>query len=344
MNNRTHHGMWVAGLTAACLLLGSSLGAAAHDNDQGKGKAFPKIIYTPNGSAPEGFTIGKGTTAYNGSLDGSIYKVDLRTGKGEVLVDKDPNADVANGTCLVLGMRVDPRTNYLFVAGCDGGNAYVYDADSGALIMEYQLAEPGLSIINDLAVTRDAVYFTDSAQPFLYRLPLSKNGELPLDAGAATAIRLPDVFAIDPADFCCGANGIVATPNGKALIVGHSLLARLYRVDPSTGDAEEIYVDGSLDGFLDGIAMKGRTLYIMTPYDPAPEDRIQVVRLDKGMRSGKLSGTITDPDLDAVASGAILGNSLYVNNARYSEFPGGDTPYWITKLRISGGHASHRNH
>jgi hypothetical protein len=297
-------------------------------------KPFPKKIYTPSGSGPEGFTIGTGTTAYNGSLDGSIYKVNLRTGQGVVLVERDPNADIANGTCHILGMRFDPRTNYLFVAGCDSGSAYVFDADSGALIMAYQLSTSGMSIINDLAVTRDAVYFTDSAQPFIYRLPLSDNGQIPLDAGAASAIPLPDVFAIDPDDFCCGANGIVATPDGRTLIVGHSLLAQLYRVDPSTGDVEEIYVDGPLDGFLDGIAMKGHTLYIMTPSGPAPESRIQVVELDKDMLSGKLTKTVTDPDLDDVASGAIFGNSLYVNNARYSQYPGGDTEYWITKLKL----------
>ncbi|MDH3568435.1 MAG: hypothetical protein OEM61_13915, partial [Desulfobacteraceae bacterium] len=102
--NRTSSTLLAAALIA--LVLPAATVSAAD-------KPFPKISYTPSGSAPEGFTIGKGTTAYNGSLDGSIYKLDLRTGQGQVLVDKDPNADVANGTCLVLGMRVDPRTNYL---------------------------------------------------------------------------------------------------------------------------------------------------------------------------------------------------------------------------------------
>lgn len=295
------------------------------------GKPFPKKIFTPSGSAPEGFAIGKGTTAYNGSLDGSIYKLDLRTGRGSVLVPvQDP--DVANGACVVLGMRVDPRTNYLFAAGCASGNAYVYDADTGALIMEYQLGVPGQSIINDLAITKDAVYFTDSALPFLYRLPLSRNGGLPLFAGAATAIPLPAEFAIDPADFCCGANGIVAMPDGKTLVIGHSLLAKLYRVDLATNGVDAIAIDPPLDGFLDGIAMKGRNLYVMTPYDPNPVDRIQVVKLKRDGLSGRPLRTITDPDTDAVASGAIFRNFLYVNNARYSEFPGGDTEYWITKI------------
>ena len=61
---------------------------------------------------------------------------------------------------------------------------------------------------------------------------------------------------------------------------------------------------------------------------------IQVVGLDKDMLTGKLLGVIRDPDLDAVASGAFFGNSLYVNNARYNTYPEFDTEYWITKLSI----------
>ena len=91
----------------------------------------PDIIFTLNGSQSEGFAIGSGTTAYNSSPDGSIYKMDLATGVGEVLV---PVVDPEN--CTKLGMRVDPRTNYLFVAGCLSGGAFVFDADDGTLIME----------------------------------------------------------------------------------------------------------------------------------------------------------------------------------------------------------------
>ncbi len=295
-------------------------------------KPFPTRVYTLDASASEGFAIGKGSTAYNSSPDGSIYKVDLRSGQGEVLVEVQDPLD-----CFKLGMRVDDRTNYLFVAGCVYGNAYVYEADTGALIMEYQLNTSGeFGIVNDLTITKDAVYFTDSFRPVLYRLPLSRDGAIPLNAGAATEIPLPDEF-INNDPFCCTGNGIVSTPNGKTLIIGHSNLARLYRLDTASGDVDEIVVDGPLTGFLDGIAMQGDMLYIMTPYDfpgpPVSIDRIQVVELDKGYLSGALVKTITDPsNLDGVASGAIVGNSLYVNNARYVVAfpPPPDTPFWVT--------------
>jgi hypothetical protein len=299
-------------------------------------KPFPTRVPVLDASASEGFAIGKGPTAYNSSPDGSIYKVDLRSGEGEVLVPIQDPFD-----CQKLGMRVDDRTNYLFVAGCIYGNAFVFDADNGALVMEYQLNNsPEFGIVNDLTITKDAVYFTDSFRPVLYRLPLARNGSIPGDAGAATEIPLPPEF-LNSDPFCCAGNGIVSTPNGKTLIIGHSNLARLYKMDVASGDISQIAVDGPLSGFLDGLAMQGSTVYIMTPYDfpgpPVSIDRIQVVELDKGYGSGTLVDTLTDPDnLDGVASGAIFGGSLYVNNARYATpFPlPPNTPFWVTKLRI----------
>jgi len=295
---------------------------------QARGKAFAKTVPALTGAPPEGFAIGKGMTAYNGSVDGSIYRSDLRSGRGEVLIDAFEAWTPS--TCRLLGMRVDPRTNYLFAAGCFWGNSRVYDADTGALIMEYQLDSSGGSVINDLAITKDGVYFTDFAQPFLYRLPLSRNGGLP-DADAAVSIPLTG-------DFGTGvSNGIVATPDGTTLIIGDSFRSKLFRVDPMTGDAKEIVVDPPLSGFLDGIAMRGKTLYIMTPYnlgDPEDIDRIQVVELDNDLLSGSLVGKITDPDLDGVASGALFGSSLYVNNSRYRTFPQPDTEYSLIRLDV----------
>lgn len=316
----------ILAIAAMTVLVLTALSVSAGD------KPFPKKVPALFGSLPEGFAIGRGATAFNGSVLGSIYKVDLRSGQGEILVESEPELG-----CSKLGMRVDPRTNYLFVAGCEGGNAYVFDADNGALIMEYEMplpagSEGGYQIVNDLAITKDAVYFTDSHQPLIYRLPLSRNGGLPA-AGAATAIELiGDFVNIPPEQGCCGANGIVATPNGKTLIIGHSNFSQLFRVEPSTGYADEIGVISPLTGFLDGLVLHNRTVYVLTPGDAQPDDMVQVVTLDKDMLTGEMSGIITDPDMDGVASGALFGNSLYVNNARYAaEYP---SEQWITKLNI----------
>jgi sugar lactone lactonase YvrE len=305
------------------------------------GKAFPKIVPTLDGSPPEGFTIGKGSTAYNGGIDGAIYKVNLRNGEGEVLVEAEPDFDVFAGDCFKLGMRVDKRSNYLFVAGCINGDAYVFDADSGEEIMKYQLDDSDSTVINDIAITQDAVYFTDFGQPFIYSLPLSKNGRIPAGQDAATAIPLTGDFEVGDNDFGAFANGIVATPDGKTLIVGNSGTSKIFRVDPTTGHADEIIVSPPLvgfpAGFQDALVLHDGLLYILTPDATdtfPPVDRVQVVALAEDMLTGTLVGSIIDSDMDGVASGAFHGDSLYVNNARYWDFPGLPTEYWITKLNI----------
>jgi hypothetical protein len=303
------------------------------------GKSFAKIVPALDGAPPEGFTIGKGTTAYNGGIDGSIYKVNLRNGQGETLVEAEPDFDVFAGDCYKLGMRVDPRSNYLFVAGCINGDAYVFDADSGEEIMKYQLDDSGFSVINDIAITRDAVYFTDFGQAFIYRLPLSKNGRIPAGEDAATAIPLTGDFEVGDNLIGAFANGIVATPDGETLIIGHSGSSKIFNVDPTTGHADEIIFDppllGLLEGsFLDGIVLYEGVLFILSPGETAAGDLVQVVELDEDMLTGSLVGTIADSDMDGVASGAMHGDSLYVNNARYSDFPGLPTEYWVTKLNI----------
>jgi len=302
-------------------------------------KPFAKIVPALAGAPPEGFTIGKGHTAYNGSIDGSIYKMNLRNGQGEILVPAEPGFDVFAGDCYKLGMRVDPRSNYLFVAGCINGDAYVFDADTGEEIEKYQLDDSGYSVINDIAVTVDSVYFTDFGQPFIYRLPLTKNGRIPKDADAATAIPLTGDFETGDNLIGAFANGIVATPDGKTLIVGNSGSSKIFKVDPATGHADEIIVSpplaGLLDGsFLDGIVMYDGTLFILSPGDTPDLDTVQVVLLADDMLTGTLVGKIVDPDMDGVASGAMHGDSLYVNNARYLDFPGLPTEYWVTKLNI----------
>ncbi len=274
-------------------------------------KPFPTVVPALEYSQPEGFAIGKGHTAYNGSVDGSIYKVDLRSGQGAVLnPDEIPNPL----DCSKLGMRVDSRTNNLFVAGCVYENLLVYNADTGEVKAEYQLGPVFESLVNDLTITNDAVYVTDSFQPLIYRLPLASNGGLPPDADGVTTIALPAEFQMDfENDFCCGGNGIVATPDGKTLIIGHSLLSALYRVDPATGEVTEIEVSPPLTGFLDGLVLHNRTLYIMNP----DLELVQVVELDKEMLTGEFVGTIYNSNMNGVASGALFGASLYVNNAHY---------------------------
>src|SRR6266545_4608216 len=171
--------------------------------------AYPKTIPLPNGFAPEGIATSANTFYVGSKINGAIYRGDLRTGQGSVLVA--PQAGRIAG-----GMKVDQRDR-LFVAGGSTGKAFVYDAKTGAEIAVYQLGASPPTFVNDVIVTRTGAWFTDSLRPVLYRVPIAPNGEL----GIAETLPLtgdfdfaePGVIPLPDRE-----NGIDATPDGKTLV------------------------------------------------------------------------------------------------------------------------------
>ena len=283
-----------------------------------KDETFPKIIPLPNGFQPEGIVVGHGANLYAGSLaSGAIYRADLRTGEGALLVPAQPGR-------VAVGLDFDRRTNFLFVAGGPTGAAYVYDANTGASEAAYHLTGAG-TFVNDAIVTREAVYFTDSFRPVLYRLPLLAGGKLP-DQSAVKDIPLSGDFVFVPGAF--NANGIEATPNGKSLIVVNSARGELYRVDPATGHATLIDLGGGSVPSGDGLLLDGHTLYVVQNF----LNQIAVVRLDPGFASGEVVGTITDPNFRIPATIAGFGDRAYVVNARFNVSPTPDTEYEVVQV------------
>src|SRR6266545_4488383 len=162
-------------MTAGLLVPAGAATAAAPATAPAGHDRFPTTIALPLGFPPEGIAIG-GTFAYFGSrLDGSIYRADLRTGAGRII---SPGPGTPS-----LGLKID-RRGRLFVAGGTGADARVIDARTGAVLARYPLISPGF--VNDVVLTRDAAWFTDSANPVLYKLTFGRHGALP-----ATATRLP---------------------------------------------------------------------------------------------------------------------------------------------------------
>ncbi|GAA2800450.1 SMP-30/gluconolactonase/LRE family protein [Crossiella cryophila] len=272
---------------------------------------FPTEFALPNGFQPEGVAIG-GASAYFGSrVDGSIYKVDLASGKGTVF-SKGPGTPS-------LGLKTDWRGR-LFVSGGTGGDARVVDTRTGKVLASYAFAEAGKSFINDVVLTPGAAYFTDSRNPALYRLPLGRDGALPA-ADKFTKIPLTGDFA--QVGEGVNANGLVTTPAGDALLVVQSNTGKLFRVDPRTGVARTVDLGGALLTNGDGLLRDGRTLYVV-------QNRLNVVtefKLAADGGSGKLTRSITDPRFDVPATVAQFGHRLYLPNARFTTPPTPTTPY-----------------
>jgi sugar lactone lactonase YvrE len=278
------------------------------------GGRYPETIPLPNGWQPEGIATGKGNSFYAGSrATGAVYKGSLKTGRGDVLVEPWGGA--------ALGMKADHR-NRLFVAGGGTGTASVYNARSGELLERYRLtAAP--TFVNDVIVTHRAAYFTDSQNRQLYVLDLGRRGELPTEARTLTLTG--DLAEAPRGGF--ELNGIEAT--GRRLIAVHSALGRLYEIDPRNGDTDQIVLKGGEVANGDGILLKGRTLYVVQNQD----NQIAVVRLDRDLDEGKITGHLTDSDFDIPTTIAKKGGFLWAVNARFTTPPTADTEYDVVRVR-----------
>jgi sugar lactone lactonase YvrE len=302
--------------------------AGCTDTQRGVTSAVPalsdvtmaNVIALPDGFWPEGIDFGRGTTFYVGSLaTGAIWRGDARTGAGAVLVPEQPGVEK-------VGIRYDARRDRLFVAGGFTGQAFVYDASTGALLASYQLAELGMSLINDVALTSDGVYFTDSFNPVLYRLPVSARGTLPAEDAVET-IPLSGDFVFIPDTPIGNANGIAATPDGKRLIIVNTTTGELYLVDPATGVTTAIDLGGEIVSG-DGILLEGRTLYVVQGH----LNEITVIRLGADMTSGVIVGALTDDQLRFPSTIARFGNALYAVNARFDVEPGPTVAYEVVRV------------
>jgi hypothetical protein len=294
-------------LTALTASLTTSAGTA-------QTSVFPDLIPLPAGFGSEGIAVGTGSTFYVGSFTppnlGQILVGNLRTGVLSELVP--PNGRPA------VGMKVDARTNFLFVAGGASGGGAVYDANSGAEVGFYPFLPAGTHIVNDVVVTHRAAYFTVSTGPLLGRVALEPNGQ----PTTADTIPLPPNFGVRGS--CTvgpspRSNGIAATADGKQLIVMHTSEGQLYRLDTATLEPMPIdvvggdYAGGNPLCGGDGLLLDGTTLYVA---QFGPLNRVAVVELSPDLQSGAVVRYITEPFASnpAIALPTTLaefGRSLY---------------------------------
>jgi len=300
-------------LLAAVLAFTGGEVATASPHGTGNGQ-FPQVISLPNGFQPEGISAGRGTSFYVGSLvDGAIYRGDVRTGAGSVLIPGQPGR-------IAAGTEVDQR-NRLFVAGASSGAGRVYDAKSGAELASYQFAAPGTSFVNDVVVTRDAAYFTDSLNPVLYVVPLGPGGR------PGKARTLPFSGDLQYQDGF-NANGIEASPDGRTLLVIQSNTGELFAVSAKTGATRVVDLHGATLTNGDGLLRRGNTLYVVRNQN----NEIAVVQLDRSYRSGTLTRTITNANFDVPTTVAGFGTFLYAVNARFTTPPTPDTTYTVVRV------------
>jgi sugar lactone lactonase YvrE len=273
------------------------------------GQSLPRRLNLPNGWQPEGIAAGAGNALFVGSIPtGAVIRLDARTGRSRIVVaGRDGRA--------ATGLEV--VGNRLFVSGAATGKAWVYSARTGRQLAAYQLAPAGAdSFINDVVVTGQGAYFTDSRRNAIYRVPLNLS--------AAQTINLSGI----PLQAGNNLNGIVATPDGRSLIAVQTNAGALWRIAPTTGRGTRINLGGGSVANGDGLLLSGRTLYVVRNRN----NRIAVVTLRPDLSRGTVTRTIRSGNFDVPTTVARIGNRLYAVNARFGTTASARTRYWIARV------------
>lgn len=265
---------------------------------------FPTTIDLPDGFQPEGITIGPGPVAYLGSLaDGSIYRADLVTGRGRIV-------STGPGTPSV-GVKTDGR-GLLYVAGGPAGDARVIDLRTGRVLASHQLTTTGF--VNDVVLTPEGAYFTDSLNPVIYRMAGDTVETIPLTGDLVYQTGF-------------NANGIERTPDGQGLLIVQSNTGKLFRVS-YTGESRVVELADSLVNG-DGLLLTGRTLYVVQNR----QNTVTELKLDRGATRATVTDRLTDPRFDVPTTVAAFGNRLYLPNARFDTPPSPTNEYQIIAIR-----------
>lgn len=307
-------------IPALALTVILSVVVSAHKIDQTERVIWPGLIPIAVGMEPEGIEMGNdtdffvGANSWTGNLThaGTIYRGDLVTGEGQIVVPPTGKP--------VSGLSYDARTDYLYAATgyAPGGFAgpfleqgvKVYTATSGRLLGEIIFGD-GI-VANDVLVTENAVYCTDSISTTLYKIALQDNGRV--FSSVPEKIEMTGFEMVDGFN----ANGLVGDFDGKQLVIINITSGVLYLVDTETGAASPVSVQGEEQLFPDGdgLYMDGRTLYIMQNFS----QKIAVVELSEDLTQGTFVKNLISDDFSIPTTVTGYGDCVYAINTRYLEF------------------------
>jgi hypothetical protein len=259
-------------------------------------------IVLPEATGTEGVARLNSQTFFAGDLlTGDIFRGNINKGTAAKFIDAPEGRFAA-------GMKADPSDSLLFVAGGPTGAGYIYDTDTGAPVASYQFQTPPTpTFINDVALSNEGAWFTDSSQALLYFVPVVDG----VPSSTFTTLSLSG-----PAADLSGAfnnNGIQAVKGGALLIVAHSGNGVLNLVDAATGASTTIA--GVSVPNVDGILMKGSHELIAVQN---ADNLLSVWKLGSDFLSGTMRGHITSPLFETPTTVARFGSRLAVANAKFN--------------------------
>jgi sugar lactone lactonase YvrE len=229
------------------ILAALSLSISAQERDLFNGH----FLLPEEGIYPEGIAYSEPLNAFfvGSAVDGTILRGDIETGEVTVFIPSG-----RDGNTSVTGMKVD-SVGRLWVCGAETGKIFVYDAETGDRIKDYQVPPASTSVVglftngqevpanlvNDVDVAANGdVFFTDTYSDLIYHILGSENelGEL-------------EVWLTETGGGFI--NGIAVTPDDTYLLIALSEAGGLRRIDIATREISEVQLEGGLllpDGLL----------------------------------------------------------------------------------------------
>ena len=213
-----------------------------------------------------------------------------------------------DGRTTARGIDVDDMGR-VFIAGGPSGRLWVVSPDGATLAA---LSTAAGTFLNDVWVAPDgAAYFTDSNQPRIWRVAQGTGGtwqaSLWLDATGTIPVVLPG--------FNLG--GIVATPDGRFLLVAQGTTGRLWRVDLATKEVVQVDLGATSVVNADGIVLRGHKLWVVQNF----ARQISEIKLGGDWASGKLVSVTPTPTNRTFTTAKIAKGRLLVVDSRFGFAP-----------------------
>jgi sugar lactone lactonase YvrE len=282
---------------------------------------------------PESVTVDQSSGSFFvGSVkEGTIYKGKVATPRLEVF---SPGG--ADGRSIATGMFF--ANNRLVVVGRQTGLIFVYNTKDGRLISKLDNGlRTGQTFLNDTTFAPDgSAYVTDSVNPVLYRLAPTRTGQyelqefLKFEGTPLTYVNAPGAEGIN-------VNGIVATSDGRYLIIGKRNENTLFRVDLKSREIIPVNMPAGMLNTPDGLFLQGNTLYVAQNLPKS----IAVVKLSSDFSQAELERAINHPTFAFPTSVARYKNRLLVVSSQFdtagspaavSGTQPPVVPFWVTQI------------
>lgn len=245
----------------------------------------------------------------------------------------------------VIGIKYDGRQDRILACNSHPGASAVptakpagsvsqlmiFDAKTGQKKAAHDLAalRPGVPhFCNDMATdTQGNIYITDSFVPLIYRVTPEGTASIFLEDPAFGSSDPGKSFAL---------NGIVHHPDGH-LLVNHMALGKLYKIDLTTRQVNEVALGRKLEG-ADGMALiDSSTLAVVKNGLTGGEKEVVRLASRDGWKSAVETGKAQVGDVTPTTA-TLAGSGIHVIDARLSELFDGKGPrsdtFYIRKARF----------